>query len=323
MTGEIPLQPSPSRHLSPEDWARLCAVNSRWNDDIVAHRKVVLDIYTPLVRATDNSGIAVTRDVAYGPDPRHRLDIFTPGSSDNRPVLMFIHGGAFTRGAKSANGEIYDNVPLWFARQGFIGINVEYRLAPAATFPAGAQDIGLAVEWVTENVVGRDGKASRIILMGHSAGGAHVATYLLDPCLATEPSPSIAAAVLVSARLRLDALADNPNAKNVAIYCGGDSPDLLKRYSPVSYVNRCRWPILLAVAEFENRHLDRYGYEFGAALASVQGHGSRLIRMPGHNHTSIVAHFNTAEETFGREILAFLSAIPRRSADEQANQQPL
>jgi acetyl esterase/lipase len=305
MNVEFALQSSPARHLSFEDWGRLSAVNSRWNDNIVANRKVVVDIYTPLVRATDKSGIAVCRDVAYGRDPRHRLDIFVPGAGSGRPVLIFVHGGAFTRGAKSANGEIYDNVPLWFARQGFVGINLEYRLAPAATYPAGAQDVGLAVEWAARNVAAYGGDVSRIVLMGHSAGGAHVAAYLLDPNVGMEPHPGVAAAVLVSARLRLDVKPDNPNAKNVATYCGGDSPDLLARCSPISYVDRCRWPMLLAVAEYENRYLDTYGYEFAAALARVHGRGPRLIQMPGHNHTSMVAHFNTTEEFFGREILAF------------------
>lgn len=52
-------------------------------------------------------------------------------------MLAFVHGGAFTRGSKSVDGEIYDNVLYWFARQGFIGVNIEYRQAPVARFPRG------------------------------------------------------------------------------------------------------------------------------------------------------------------------------------------
>lgn len=149
---DVPATNSPALHLSPEDWARLSAVNARWNDDIVGSRAVVLEVYSPLVRHPENATITLTRDVAYGADPRQCLDIFAPAGAKKAPVLVFIHGGAFTRGSKSVNGDIYDNVLYWFARQGFIGVNVEYRLAPAARFPAGAQDTALAVDWIAANI---------------------------------------------------------------------------------------------------------------------------------------------------------------------------
>lgn len=304
------MRSSPFQYLSPGDWARLSAVNAQWNDDIVAHRKTVIDLFTPLLRNADKAGIAVDRDIAYGPDERHRLDIFTHGTREQCPVLVFVHGGAFTRGAKSVDGEIYDNVPLWFARQGFVGVNVEYRLAPAAPYPSGAEDVGRAIEWIAQNIAAYGGNADRIVLMGHSAGGAHVATYLLDPNVAMTPHASIAAAVLVSARLWLDVLPDNPNAKNVAAYCGGETPDLLARCSPLSYADRCRWPMLIAFAEHENRYLDQYSCEFAARLAARQKKMPRLIQMAGHNHTSIVAHFNAGEEWLGREIVDFVREAP-------------
>jgi acetyl esterase/lipase len=300
-----PIQ-SPELHLSAENWARLRTVNACWNDDIVKNRAVVLDIYSPLARQADKQGIKVTRDIRYGADARQCLDVFEPGTGGKRPVFAFVHGGAFTRGGKSVDGEIYDNVLYWAARNGFVGVNIEYRLAPAAPFPAGAQDVAAAVARVAENIGHYGGDGGAIVLMGHSAGGSHVASYLLDPEIGVVPHAAVKAALLVSARLRLEGLPTNPNAKNVAAYCG-DDPAVLERCSAITHVARCRWPVLIAIAEHENRHLDAYGLEFASRLAMINGRAPRLIQMQGHNHTSMVAHFNTGEDALGREIVKFLA----------------
>lgn len=305
MTQSFSSTNSPEHYLSAEDWARMQAIGARWNDDIVGNRAVVLDIYRPLAQRADKQSTTLTRDLSYGADPRQVLDVFTPAGGKDLPVLAFVHGGAFTRGSKSVDGEIYDNVPHWFARQGFVGVNIEYRLAPQAQFPSGALDVGLAVQWIADNVGRYGGNPDKIILMGHSAGGSHVASYLLDPGIGVTPHPAVAAAVLVSARLRLECLPSNPNAKNVAAYCG-DDPAVLERCSPVNYVERCRWPTFIAIAEHENRYLDAYGLEFASRLALAQGQAPRVVQMMGHNHTSTVAHFNTGEDWLGRQILDFL-----------------
>jgi acetyl esterase len=103
----------------------------------------------------------------------------------------------------------------------------------------------------------------------------------------------------------------------VAAYCGSDLA-MLERCSPVSHVGRCRWPVFIAIAEYENRHLDTYGLEFATRLASVQGHAPRIVQALGHNDSSIIAHFNSDEDWLGRQILAFLAAERRASGDQQA-----
>ena len=83
--------------------------------------------------------VTVHRDVTYGPDPRHRLDVFVPSAGVARaPVLVFVHGGGFVQGDKGApDAPFYNNVGLWAARSGCIGVTMTYRLAPAAPWPAG------------------------------------------------------------------------------------------------------------------------------------------------------------------------------------------
>ena len=59
-------------------------------------------------------------------------------SAAPRPVLIYVHGGAFTAGNKRAPGSpFYDNIALFAARSGFVGVNITYRLAPQHQWPAG------------------------------------------------------------------------------------------------------------------------------------------------------------------------------------------
>ena len=88
------------------------------------------------------AGVKVTRDARYGPHERNRLDVFAAeGASGKRPIFIFVHGGGFVMGDKRATPDspYLDNVALWAARHGLVGINITYRLAPEFKFPSGAQ----------------------------------------------------------------------------------------------------------------------------------------------------------------------------------------
>ena len=141
----------PSLHtLSPAAQAEMDRIGPVWGSDIQKHRDIVLKHYDPLLAAAPKDGVTITRDVAYGAHPRQILDIFKPdaasgasaaaGAAKRAPVVMFVHGGAFVRGDKRASSEVYDNVLIWFARQGYVGVNIEFRLAPEAAYPGGADD---------------------------------------------------------------------------------------------------------------------------------------------------------------------------------------
>ncbi|WP_245639814.1 alpha/beta hydrolase [Paraburkholderia heleia] len=315
MVREDEIAQEPFGALEPEQRRRMLELGPRWNDDIVGHRKAVIDCYTPVVAAAPKHGIRVEREIAYGPHARQVLDVFDPapvcGEGAPREAVLFVHGGAFVRGSKSVNGEIYDNVCHWFARQGFIAVNVEYRLADEAPWPGGAEDVALALAWVREHAARWRIDASRVFLIGHSAGGAHAASCLFDPALAGAVAPgSVAGLVLISARLFADVDPRNPNAGPVRQYFGDDESRYAER-SPLTHAACAEVPVMIAVAEYENRFLDGYGAAFFLAVLRHRGVPPRFVQMRGHNHTSIVAHFNSGEEVLGREILAFMATVPR------------
>ena len=304
----------PFGSLPPEAAAALERIGPIWAQDISAHRDMVVAAYTPLVAAADNAGITVHRDLAYGTHRRQVLDVFVPsGGARGADVILFVHGGAFVRGSKSSNGHIYDNLPYWFARQGCVAVNVEYRLADEAPYPGGAQDVAAAIAWVQEHIAGFGGAPDRIFPIGHSAGGTHVASVLLDPVLAQHPGRRVAGAVLLSARLQADVLPDNPNAHGVRAYFGADA-SLYPQRAPGNHAARASVPIMIVNAQFENPYLDLYGAQFFYDLARASGCMPRFVQLPLHNHTSIVAHFNSGEEFLGREILRFMQAPPPAAA---------
>jgi len=126
------------------------------------------------------AGARGPRDVAYGPDPRHRLDLYLPAGAapaQPRKTLVFIHGGGWRRGTKDR----YGFVGRAFARAGYVVVLVNYRLYPQVRFPAFVEDAARAVAWVRGHVRRYGGDPDQIYLMGHSAG-AHIAAMLaLDP----------------------------------------------------------------------------------------------------------------------------------------------
>src|SRR5262249_32148553 len=112
---------------------------------------------------------------------RNLLDIFEgPSGEPARPVLVFVHGGGYIMGDRrsSPGSPWHDNIAVWAARSGFVGVNMTYRLAPKYGWPAAQQDIAAALRWLRENIAAHGGDPARIVLMGHSSGATHVAEYI-------------------------------------------------------------------------------------------------------------------------------------------------
>jgi acetyl esterase/lipase len=290
----------------PAELRRLMAeIGPRWAQDHRRHVEMTLDAYAALLAGVPTADAQISRDFAYGNHPRQVLDVFRPQSAARAPVIVFVHGGAFVRGAKRVRPEIYDNVLHYFARQGLVGVNLEYRLAPEASFPEGARDVARAVAWIEREVAAYGGDPGRIFLFGASAGGTHVATYAFDRTAIPERSASVAGVVLASARARADVLPDNPNAEGVRAYFGADT-SLYESRSPVTHADDAELPVFIVIAEFENPYLDVYGAELLHSLSRARKRAPRFLRLTRHNHVSLIAHFNTQEEILGREILDFI-----------------
>jgi len=283
----------------------MAELGSKWGQDIPGHVRAMMAAFSALLADSPKEGVEVVRDVAYGSDPRQQLDLFRAGARGTLPVVIFVHGGAFVDGHRNRTPEVYSNVLYYFARHGVVGVNMEYRLAPEHRYPSGSQDVALAVQWVRQNIERHGGDPGRIFLIGHSAGAAHAGSYAYDRRLQPASGAGIAGLVVLSGRVRAEMRPENPNARKVEAYYGAD-PAVHADCSAVSHVSADSVPTMIGIGEYENPLLDVHCAELYSRLAAAKGRAPRLVWLAGHNHSSVIAHFNTAEERLGREILEFI-----------------
>jgi acetyl esterase len=303
-----PAMPARSQvSLLPPDVQRVLAdVGPQWGKALAKNIETTIATFQPILKAAPKDGVAVSKNLAYGEDPKQILDVYQPQGAREAPVVIFIHGGAYVRGDKDLYGEMYGNIATWFARQGALGINATYRLAPGAKWPSAADDVRAMVKWAKENAVRFGGDPNRVYLVGHSAGATHVASYIFDRGLQPLTGPGVSGAVLISGRYRLEYDPADPNGKNMQAYFGEDSSAYAAR-SPITHIRDGeRVPVFVVVTEYDNPGLDVVGAELLAALCARDGACPRFTRLEKHNHLSEVAAFNTADEQLGREILEFM-----------------
>jgi acetyl esterase/lipase len=263
-------------------------------------------LYAPLQQKEPYQGVKVDRDIKYGAAERNLLDVFAPETlSARRPVLIFVHGGGFVRGDKRiGNGPFYDNVMLWAVKNGFVGVNVTYRLAPQSPWPAAVEDLAAAIQWVSDNIASRGGDPARVFLMGHSAGGAHVATYVSHPEFHKVKGGGLAGAILVSGIYELSAESAGDNER---AYFGTDTSRYAER-SSTRGLQTTKIPLMIAAAELDPPgFLADFELLKQASCKSAIG-CARALMLPQHNHMSEVYSINTADTRLTDEILKFVKA---------------
>ncbi|MDB5649557.1 MAG: hypothetical protein JWL62_1077 [Hyphomicrobiales bacterium] len=298
MTQSMPPIPSELRALMAE-------VGPKWRENVAGNVKMIVEQFSKVLKDAPRDGVEVTEH-SYGAHPRQCFELFKPaGDATGRPVVIFVHGGAFVEGDRNRSAEVYSNVSVYFARHGIVALNMGYRLAPDAVYPEATTDVASVVKWTKEhaNELGID--PARLFLMGHSAGGCHVGCYAYDKRLQPEGGHGLAGLIIISGRMRVDNLPENPNARKVEVYFGTDAATFEDR-SPVSHVSADSPPTFVAWAEFENPLIDLYCSELVYRLALAKRKGPPLVYLAGHNHTSAIAHINTADDVLGAALLDFV-----------------
>lgn len=286
--------------------AEIAKLGPHFNDDVL---KATYALYAPLQERAPKDGVDVHKDLAYGSDERHRLDVFVPCSRpSSAPVVVFFHGGGYIAGARSPlPGLIYDNVPTFFARHGMIGVNATYRLAPAHQWPSGGEDVGRVVQWLAENVSRYGGDPKRIFLVGHSAGATHAATWIFMDRIHGPSGPRIAGAVLISGvygALHPAFSTETPRPNQFAYY--GEDTSRWEDMAPFGHVKAGHPPVYLVTSEYEPYP---YVWPQAALLESLVKADRKMpwFRvLPDHNHVSSALQINCAVDTLGASLVEFV-----------------
>ena len=112
------------------------------------------------------------------------LNVWAPPGGDNRPVMVFVHGGGFVVGSKDA--PVHDGSS--FARSGVVCVAINYRLGiegflpiPGAPTNLGLRDMIAALRWVRENIADFGGDPANVTVFGESAGAMAVANLMTSP----------------------------------------------------------------------------------------------------------------------------------------------
>ncbi|KRA37212.1 MULTISPECIES: alpha/beta hydrolase [unclassified Nocardioides] len=132
-------------------------------------------------RAARKAGIEVHRDIRFAPHGgRGLLDVYTSEvtPASGAPVLLQVHGGAWTIGKKDQQG-----LPLMqhLAARGWVCVAINYRLAPRDPWPAQIIDVKAAIAWIRENIEEYGGDPDYIAITGGSAGGHLTALAAVTP----------------------------------------------------------------------------------------------------------------------------------------------
>jgi triacylglycerol lipase len=264
-------------------------------------------IYAAMHDKEPYPGVSITRDISYGPADRHLLDVFTAkGATGARPVLVFVHGGGFTGGNKHTPGSpYYDNVPVWAARNGLVGVNITYRLAPQGVWPAGAEDVGAGLRWVVENIARFGGDPSMIVLFGHSAGATHSGTYAAMPQFHGPNGIGIAGLILTSGIYDMTTF---PLTDNYRSYIGNDA-SLYPERSPINGLRTLAIPSLLVIAELDPPPFIAQYEDLVAAMAKAPGGNPRTLFLDKHSHLSLGYSIGTDDTALTGPILDFVRSI--------------
>ena len=264
-------------------------------------------LYAPLQQKEPYPGVRIERDVKYGAADRNLLDVFVPETAASaRPVLIFVHGGAFTAGNKRGPNAspFYDNSMLWAVKNGLVGVNTTYRLAPQSPWPAAAEDLAAVVQWVADNASARGGDPGRVYLMGHSAGAVHVASYVSHPEFHKVKGGGLAGAIMVSGLY-------NPTAETVGepekAYFGTDASAYAARAALGGLV-ATKLPLMITAAELDPPPFHReFNLLKDAACKAARG-CPHAFMLPQHSHMSEVYAINTADTRLADQILEFVKA---------------
>jgi predicted esterase len=266
--------------------------------------------YGPLQPKAPYQGVDVVRDLAYGPDPLQKLDVFVPqGSSPRhddqrlakatrRPVLLFVHGGGFVRGDKKTT----DNMLVWGTWNGMVGVDIDYRLAPKDPWPAGSEDLKGAIAWVRANIAKYGGDPDDIILWGHSAGANHVADYVGHSELHGPEFAGVKGAIIMSANYAATVGAQ-PNP-----YYGSDA-SLQTSAASVDRMVKTKIPLYLINAEYDPDGFRAYmaALDEGLTKAGV-AHGRLIAKDHGHLDEGMAV--GTDDHGVTGPLLEWIKAVP-------------
>lgn len=237
---------------------------------------------------TPKNGFTVHKNMFYGDDARHQLDVYIPKCSSHTtptglPVMLFIHGGAWNKGGK----EDYVFLADAFTEAGFITVIANYRLAPAHVYPDYVVDTAQAIAWTHRHIADYGGDIARLFVMGHSSGAFNAVAAVNTPGFLEQVQLSkhaVKAVVGIAGPYSYDFRVD-PTAYAFPVDGHPDNimPNRLLGEKPV--------PHLLLTAQ-KDTLVEHFNTHDMATALQQQGAAVQVVEIQGANHVNVIAAFS-------------------------------
>jgi arylformamidase len=294
--------------LPPDVIAQLAAMDPEITAELAQASWALL---TPFHEKAGYTAPQIDRDLTYGDDPRHRLDVHTAGDgATGKPVFLYVHGGGFVRGDKHIPGSPqYDLVGAWAVRHGYVGVTMTYRLAPEHTWPSGVQDVAAAVRWLKENIAGYGGDPDKIVVAGSSAGAVHVASFAAG--LGGADPTAVAGAVMLSGIYVIRT--PEPGEPEHVYYGPNPGPEV----SSLPGLLDSPIPLLFSVAQRDPARFQQEAAGVVSAWLARHGTVPDLVWVEGHNHMSTAGSLTVDEAALGTALARFVDRHTRTKGTAQ------
>jgi dienelactone hydrolase len=258
----------------------------------------------------------VLRDLPYvsNGNPQQKLDLYLPKTSGPaRPLVVFIHGGAWREGTKTHNPAAF-LVPF-----GYVAASINYRFTQDAIFPAQIEDCKSAIRWLRAHASEYGIDPKRIGVWGASAGGHLVAllgvtgqTKDFDKGENLDQSSAVQCVVdwfgpteFLTHKKNIVAKFGNSSVEQLLGGTVKDHPDAARKASPFYYVTKDAAPFLIMHGELDPLVEVKQSQLINDALKTV-GVECTLEVIPGAKHGG--PEFTTPErqkaifEFFGKHL---------------------
>lgn len=259
----------------------------------------VLNAFTP------GSTFSRTSDLAYGPDPRNKLDIYTPkDAAPDAPVVVFFYGGSWVSGSRGD----YAFVGEALASRGIVAVLADYRLYPQVHYQELLRDSAQAVGWTRAHIRQYGGNPGKLYVMGHSAGAYNAAMLALDPkwLAAAGTTPSIIKGWIGLAGPYDFLPIEDPEVKPV-FYFPNSPPDS----QPINHVSAASPPALL-IASVDDTEVNPQRNTGGmASRLRAQGVSVREVYFSRTSHRTLVGALARPLRSLApvlEEVAAFIHA---------------
>jgi acetyl esterase/lipase len=233
---------------------------------------------------------------------KHLLDIYLPPVvKSSYPLIIWVHGGAWMLNDKYADMGYMTNTLNGFMDKGYAVASIDYRHSTTAPFPAQIQDCNQAVEFLYQNAAKYKLDRDKIALIGFSAGG-HLASLLalsnnnnIKEFYHDGKKPDFKIKLVLdfygpSDFLSLKGIEVNDAKSPVNQLLGAwvfDRPDLAKKASPITYIDKNDPPFLIVQGEKDEsvNYTQSVSLSLHLKLASVK---NELIIVPNAPHFGVM-----------------------------------